>query len=159
MNSIGESCAVKALNQFTERFEIIKTDVADGSPIFYNGEPKVEINLSTAFTWMIQAAGKCAYYASDLLVDIDAIRREVKSAGKCIWNGEEYERKIGYIAMRDMGVDGVTFIAARINPQGGWVFDEEKFRKYYSALFRVTVEVVEMYGEQRVQVTTEQLGL
>lgn len=159
MRSVNETLALSKVSRFAKPFKTLRTDVSDGNPIYTANGPKVEINLSTPFTWMIQAAGKCRFYASDLLVDIDAIKREVQRAGECIWNGEMYETETGYMGMREMGVDGVTYIASRIDPDGCHKLDMEKFRQFYSALFRVTVEVVEMYGEKRVQVTTEQLEI
>ena len=150
---------VEEVSRFVEPFKVVRTDCADGAPIFTSDGPKTEINLSTAFTWMIQEAGKCSFYASDVLVDIDAIRNEVQNAGRHIWNDELYEKKIGYMAMRDMGVDSITYISNKIDPNGAWKYGMEQFKKYYTALFRVTVEVVEKYGEQRVQVTTEQFEI
>ena len=159
MKSVNEIISLNMVNRFVKSFKTFRTDVSDGSPIYTTSGPKVEINLSTPFTWMIQAAGKCRFYASDLLVDIDAIKREVQRAGECIWEGREYEKETGYMGMRDMGVDGVTYISSRIDPNGCTKLNPVTFRQFYSALFRVTVEVVEMHGERRVQVTTEQLEI
>ena len=65
----------------------------------FNG--KIEINMSSIFTKLIQEAGRfCDAYASDLLYEIDKIKRllDTKQSGE-VW-----------VAFREMGVDHWEYI-------------------------------------------------
>ena len=72
----------------------------------YSEEKRTDINYSDIFSELIQAAGMgCEYYASDMFIELTAIKEAIDSL----------ENRIFYIGIRDSGVDGNSFIKARID--------------------------------------------
>ena len=65
------------------------------------------LNLSSHYSNMIKNAGRiCNDYASDIMIDIDAFRKDLDE----LKQGETITRYIGY---RDYGVDHTSFIECR----------------------------------------------
>lgn len=152
---------VRNIGEFVKDLPIIRMDVSELGEIRrgYNGNLQDNRNMSTAYTWMIQAAGKCRFYASDLLYDIEAIEEMINRFARNILDGIENEAYIRYIAVRDMGVDSNNFIHSKIDPDGCWRYDKRTFAENYMALFRVTVSECEYCGEKSVRIATEEIGL
>lgn len=150
----------KKIDSFVENFPIIRHDVTWVDNIKADcGKISVEYNMSTAFSWMIQAAGTCRFYASDVIYDIEAIKQEIDAFARNIWNGIHNETYVRYIGIREMGVDSNSFIHNKIDPEGSWRFGEKEFCKHYSRLFKVTITEVEKYGKQVIDVVTDEIGL
>lgn len=144
------------ITAFVKDFPITRTDV-ETAPIRW-GHPSAP-NMSTAYTWMIQAAGHCKFYASDLLYDIRDIDKAIAEAQENAMNGLEVPERVFYIAVREMGVDHNAYIASKIDPDGSWRYDRQTFAASYTALFRVTVAEADCYGEKAIRITTEEFDL
>lgn len=69
-------------------------------------EKVTDINFSDIFSELIQAAGMgCEYYASDMFIELTDIKEAI----------DNLEERVFYIGIRDSGVDGNSFIKARID--------------------------------------------
>lgn len=88
---------------------------------------KNAINISSLYTKLIQEAGKCDFYASDILTDIDSIEKSI-----AYFNGETITHYIGF---RDMGTDHESFINCRES--------DYQYRKVY----KVTVSKSDRYDD------------
>lgn len=91
-----------------------------------------DINYSSTFTKLIQEAGRlCDSYASDLFIDFTALMNRIKDAG------HDYTGEVCLFGLRDMGVDGNSFIQSRLenNPHYGQ-YD-------YRAIYRLEIIVEE----------------
>ena len=121
---------------FTANGDII-TNETYGHPRY--GEKRVEINLSEIYTVLIQEAGRwCESYASDLLVDIDILKRHLDNPDswrdsknfKVDSNGNEsIYFKFGF---RAGGVDHKEYIEASLKN------DYSKYY-YYRSMWELTV--------------------
>lgn len=153
--------AIQNVADFVKDFSIKRTELFEGGNIGFSqgGKIRVDYNASTAFTWMIQAAASCKHYASDIIYDIDAIRNTIDQFASNIIDGIENEEYIRFVAVRDMGVDSTGFIANKIDKLGSWNFTPERFKKYYKALFRVTITEEVVYGGKRIRVVTDEFEL
>ena len=80
---------------------------------FSNGAFVSEIqncNFSSECSRLINEAGRwCESYASDILIDFEAIKAYLER----LKNGEETEGREFWFGFRQMGVDGLTFIQSR----------------------------------------------
>lgn len=78
---------------------------------YLSSDGKFDVNLSSEFTILIQNAGRwCEHYASDILIDIDAVKHLIDN-----WLDEtskELEFKFLF-GFRQSGVDSESFITAR----------------------------------------------
>lgn len=100
----------------------------------YEGKIVNNINYSDIFSELIQAAGMgCEYYASDLFYDLVAIREYV----------ENNKSGIFYIGIRDMGVDGNSFIKSRLT-KGGCNYEPNCYIKLYRLEIIVTEKEIIM---------------
>lgn len=147
---------IKIIDEAVKTLNIVRHNTERGE--IRNGN--VDINLSTGFTWLIQSAGQCRFYASDLLYDIESINDAIQSCMYAI-NAEDYTfERVFYLGFREMGVDGNTFIANKIGPDSCYcsVKGVDAIRHIYHALYCVTVNVVDYYGPM-VQVTFEEVGI
>ncbi len=61
------------------------------------------INLSSTFTLLIQTAGKCEFYSSDILYDIE----DIKQAVETVQLGKSINLYLGF---RMSGVDHTAFV-------------------------------------------------
>ena len=80
---------------------------------FSNGAFVSEIqncNFSSEWSRLINEAGRwCESYASDILIDFEAIKAYLER----LKNGEESEGREFWFGFRQMGVDGLSFIQSR----------------------------------------------
>ena len=80
---------------------------------FSNGAFISEIqncNFSSEWSRLINEAGRwCESYASDILIDFEAIKAYLER----LENGEESEGREFWFGFRQMGVDGLSFIQSR----------------------------------------------
>ena len=80
---------------------------------FNNGAFVSEIqncNFSSEWSRLINEAGRwCESYASDILIDFEAIKAYLER----LKNGEESEGREFWFGFRQMGVDGLSFIQSR----------------------------------------------
>lgn len=83
-----------------------KNEVIAKAESIIENEQVANINMSTIFTKLIQEAGKCESYASDVLYDIQNIATDLNDISS--WRHKEY-----WFGFRDMGIDGLTFITSR----------------------------------------------
>lgn len=71
----------------------------------YSGKLITNINISSIFSELIQAAGMgCEFFASDLFYDLTEIKNAV----------ENLENKVFFIGIRTHGVDGNSFVKERV---------------------------------------------
>jgi len=153
---------INSISEFVKDFPVLREDVAEGSVERRNdGKIRIDCNTSTAFTWLIQEAGSCRFYASDIIYDIESIKGAMAMIGENIMDGVENEAYVHYIGIRDMGVDSNHFIYNKIDREGSWRLNKEKFAEHYKSLFRVTVteDVEEYTGRKIIKVFTEELNL
>lgn len=94
----------------------------------YEGKMVTNINYSSIFTELIQAAGMgCEYFASDIFIDLKAIEKAV----------ENLESGVFYLGIRDSGVDGNTFIECRLRNTATYGTN------YYIKLYRLEIVTTE----------------
>lgn len=84
------------------------------------------INLSSEYTTLIKEAANCRYYASDLLIDLMPVMKDL-DAGNL--------PKATYFGFRDMGVDHDTFINARLDTK---MYGDP--RKTYREIYKLEFE-------------------
>ena len=100
----------------------------------YEGKIVNNINCSDIFSELIQAAGMgCEYYASDLFYDLVTIRDYV----------DNNKSGVFYIGIRDMGVDGNSFIKSRLN-KGSCNYEPNCYIKLYRLEIIVTEKEITM---------------
>jgi len=147
---------IRIIDEAVKTLNIVRHNTERGE--IRNG--KVDINLSTGFTWLIQSAGQCRFYSSDLLYDIESINDAIQSCADSILVGDSSFERIFYLGFREMGVDGNSFIAHKIEHGNCYTSFEgvDAIRHIYHALYCVTVNVVDYYGPM-VQVTFEEVGI
>lgn len=63
------------------------------------------LNYSSIFSELIHAAIVCEYYASDVFIDLQSIKKAIKEA----------ENRVFYLGYRERGVDGNTFVKSRLS--------------------------------------------
>ena len=100
----------------------------------YEGKIINNMNYSDVFSELIQAAGMgCEYYASDLFYDLVVIRDYV----------DNNKSGVFYIGIRDMGVDGNSFIKSRLN-KGDCNYEPNCYIKLYRLEIIVTEKEITM---------------
>ena len=88
-----------------------------------------DYNESSVLTKLIQEAGRlCDSYASDLFIDWSSLCSRIEKAGY------DYEGEVCLFGMREMGVDGNSFIEARLT---------ENPHYPYRAIYRLEITVTE----------------
>lgn len=80
------------------------------------------LNISDVYTRMIQEAGKCDNYASDILHDIEDLKERIE---KMPVNGNDRM----YIGYRDMGTDGNVYLECR----------EDDYEENYRAIHEISI--------------------
>lgn len=102
------------------------------------------LNMSDINTLLIkQAAKHCDRFASDVIIDINAMEKRILELAECAIKGETIpatERL--FFGFRDMGVDGATFVRSRLEN----VDDYGKIGKYYKALYVAEISFGEPWG-------------
>lgn len=93
------------------------------------GDNGLEVNMSTEFSRLIKDAARCNHYNSDVYYDIKEIHEQFKE-----YDGKEFEPI--WIGFRRMGVDGTSYVLARVEDNNPYRY---LFREYF-ALYSVTVE-------------------
>ena len=94
---------------------------------YITSDGKAELNMSDIFTRLIQEAGRwCESYASDVLFDIDSIRKYLDNI---IPNAEKTWR----FGFRRNGVDHAEWVHANCE-------NEARKYYYYRSIYRLTVK-------------------
>lgn len=121
------------MNMYFEAFQNTGKEIKTEGYVYHD---KIEINMSSIYTKLIQEAGRyCDFYASDMLYDIDKIHTIIQSG----------ESGIVYIGFRDNGVDGNDYISVR---------EPEEIDSVYHAIYRVEIAQTEDdYYERKIIVT------
>lgn len=106
--------------------------IARGSICSYTG--KVDINYSSIFSELIQAAGMgCELYASDMFIELANIKRAI----------DEAENYVRFIGVRSLGVDGNAFITSRLDRKS-CNYEPGAYIKLYRLEIAVNGEEMEM---------------
>ena len=93
--------------------------IVENYPYAPESEMHTNVNYSSIFTELIQAAGLCEYYSSDIFYDLKAIEKSV----------EKLEDMVYYIGIRNNGVDGNSFVKSRLS--------QDKYGHEYIRLYRL----------------------
>lgn len=97
---------------------------------------KWNINHSTILTTLIKESARCEMYSSDLFIDWRNVEKELETM-------KEGEREIYVFGFRNMGVDGNTFVNARL----------EIGDSAYFAVYVLEMEIIEKYGCLQMEMT------
>lgn len=102
------------------------------------------LNMSDINTLLIkQAAKHCDRFASDVIIDINAMEKKILELAESTIKGETAPAtECLFFGFRDMGVDGATFIRSRIEG----VDNCGKIGKYYKALYVAEISIGEPWG-------------
>lgn len=102
------------------------------------------LNMSDINTLLIkQAAKHCNRFASDVIIDINAMEKKILELAECAIKGETIPAtECLLFGFRDMGVDGTTFVRSRLEN----VDDYGKIGKFYKALYVAEISFGEPWG-------------
>ena len=106
---------------------------------YVNPEGRIEVNLSSIYTRLIQEAGRwCESYASDLLVDIDVIKEHLNTAKWQNSRHRVYEKGaemtlLFVFGFRRCGVDHKEYVDATMK-------EPSRRYHYYRAIWNLTME-------------------
>ena len=99
---------------------------------------KKNMQASSLFTFLIKRAGNCEAYSSDIVYDIERIKKYMKS-----YNNNEEEDNTFYIGFRRTGVDGNEFVKCRFENNGLSEYNElyviKVINQNYVSLYSVPV--------------------
>ena len=112
---------------------MLDTKTMIGDPIcatgYRQGNGRWDINLCSVWTKLIQEAGQiCEHYASDLLIEVDSIKKLLES-GKDI--DEEF-----LFGFRDCGVDHKEWVKIKLD-------NPEIYREVYGSIWCMTIKSYE----------------
>lgn len=98
------------------------------------------LNMSSINSLLIkQAAKHCEHYASDVVIDINAMERKILELAEGAIKGKTTApvTECQFFGFRDMGVDGTTFVCSRLED----VDDYGEIAKFYKALYVAEISV------------------
>lgn len=100
------------------------------------------LNMSDINTLLIkQAAKHCQHYASDVVIDINAMEKKILELAEDAIKGKATApaTEIIFFGFRDMGVDGTTFVCSRISDH----VEYGDVQRCYKALYVAEISVGE----------------
>lgn len=109
------------------------------------------LNLTRINSLLVkQAAKHCESYASDIVIDINAMEREIRELAESVIKGEDVApvTETVVFGFRNMGVDGKTFVGCRLEDPAMY----GAFNQVYKAIYFAEITVDEPKGYYPVYV-------